>query len=82
MSKNNSSKDKTNLPVKYLTGLRMQYESEIIKLEADLENLISKSVGIGEHVRLSQDVADLISELDANISKLETLNRYLKQYEQ
>lgn len=64
-----------------LKSVQLKLESQVIQLEFDLNNLLEKHVGIGEHVRLSEDIEKLFLELLEKKHILAECNSYLNKPE-
>ena len=63
----------------HLRALRAELTSQASRIKLDLRNLGERSVGIGEHVHLSEDYAILINKLDEIYSQTETIDRVTRE---
>jgi hypothetical protein len=62
-----------NIGARYLNSLQLYLEAKEQMAVANFENLIYSAVGIGEHVKLNEDMISLLEEIASARDSLETL---------
>jgi hypothetical protein len=66
------------LAKQFLMGAERHYEASVTMLRADIDNLISNSVGIDDHQRIDNALRDLFEKLAAELDNLETVQEFRK----
>jgi hypothetical protein len=67
------------LAKRFLDGAEQHYQSRLIGLTADVDNLLANSVGIDDHQYIDKALHDLIEKVAAERDNLETVRDYRKQ---
>ncbi len=60
----------------YLLSLEQHYRAQTMRLRADIDNLLANSVGIDDHARIDNALAELFQQLANEQDVLESIERY------
>jgi hypothetical protein len=60
----------------FLDGAERQFEAQVTRLTADVDNLIANSVGIDDHARIDNALHELFEKLAAERDGLETVREF------
>ena len=60
----------------FLDGAERQFEAQVTRLTADVDNLIANSVGIDDHGRIDNALHELFEKLAAERDGLETVREF------
>lgn len=60
----------------YLTSLEHHHKAQILRLQANIDNLLMHSVGIDDHARIDNALAELFEKLANEQDLLETVQQY------
>ncbi len=63
----------------FLDGAQRYYESRVMDLTADIDNLLANSVGIDDHQFIDKAFRDVVEKLSNERDNLETVVAYRKQ---
>lgn len=61
--------------MRIVNALRLKYEAEVAVAKINIENYLSRSVGVAEHPHLIESLDGLISELSTAEDKLECIRK-------
>ena len=60
----------------FLDGVERHFEAQVDRLRADVDNLLANSVGIDDHQRIDNALADLFEKLSVEHDAMEQVQSY------
>ncbi len=67
-----------DLAKQFLDGAERHFDAQVIRLTADIDNLLANSVGIDDHQRIDNALLELFEKLAAEQDNLEAVRGYRK----